>query len=155
MHLHVEKILNSTEYISNLILKNSRKRFHTISTKAVDSTEEIIGCQLPKQCPTRWNSIFDCLRVLLNINEKQLNDLCVKLLIPQLDDEDYLIFSEYVSIMQPISIYLDLLQGETNCFLGIVLPSILKIRSILESLELSYQLISYPPSRWNFHKAGL
>jgi hypothetical protein len=81
------------------------------STKASDLTEVTIGRQLPKPCTTRWNSPFDCLRILLNINKQLLNDLCTKLFIPQLDDEDYEIFLEYVSIMKPISIYLDLLQG--------------------------------------------
>jgi hypothetical protein len=92
--------------------------------------------QLPKPCTTQWNYFFDCLRILLNINKKLLNDLCIKLLIPQLDDEDYEILFEYVSIMKPISIYLDLLQGETNCFLGFVLPCIMEIKTELEAMEL-------------------
>jgi hypothetical protein len=53
-----------------------------------------------------------------------------------LDDEDYEILFEYVSIMKPISIYLDLLQGETNCFLGFVLPCIMEIKTELEAMEL-------------------
>ncbi len=57
-------------------------------------------------------------------------------LIPQLDDEDYEILLEYVSIMKPISIYLDWLQGETNCFLGFVLPCIMEIKTELEAMEL-------------------
>jgi hypothetical protein len=84
------------------------------STKASDFTEATIDRQLPKPCTTRWNSSFDCLRILFNINNKQLNDLGVKLLIPQLDDEDYAILLEYVNIVRPVSIYLYLLQGETN-----------------------------------------
>ena len=92
--------------------------------------------QLPKPCTTQWNYSFDCLRILLNINKKLLNDLCIKLLILQLDDEDYEILFEYVSIMKPISIYLDLLQGETNCFLGFVLPCIMEIKTELEAMEL-------------------
>ncbi len=92
--------------------------------------------QLPKPCTTQWNYSFDCLRILLNINKKLLNDLCIKLFIPQLDDEDYEILFEYVSIMKPISIYLDLLQGETNCFLGFVLSCIMEIKTELEAMEL-------------------
>ena len=142
----IENILNSTEYISSSIQRDFKKAFSkatnimksaSASTKASDLTEATIGRQLPKPCTTRWNSSFDCLRILLNINKKLLNDLCIKLLIPQLDDEDYEILLEYVSIMKPISIYLDLLQGETNCFLGFVLPSIMKIKTELEAMELT------------------
>lgn len=43
---------------------------------------------------------------------------------------------ECVSVMQPISIYLDLLQGEDCGFLGHVLSTLTKIRENLEGLLL-------------------
>ncbi|KAI9565224.1 hypothetical protein GHT06_009006 [Daphnia sinensis] len=61
------------------------------------------GRQLPSPCATRWNSFFDCLR---------------KLQVSPIEPDERNLLREYLTIMTPIAIYLDVLQGETNCYLG-------------------------------------
>lgn len=74
--------------------------------------------------------------MVLNLDRKLLISLCEKLAIPTISEEDVDYLFEYVQVMQPISTYLDLLQGEENCFLGLVLPTITKIKAQLEALVL-------------------
>ncbi|KZS18188.1 Uncharacterized protein APZ42_015711 [Daphnia magna] len=75
------------------------------------------------------------------LGTKVLFSLCEQLGIPSVSEEDLEYLFEYVAIMQPISVYLDLLQGEDNCFLGHVLPTIKKIRVKLEGLVLEKGLL--------------
>ena len=81
----------------------------------------------------RWNSLFDSLRVALNIEHRDMNDLCSKLTVDPILEEDRKILLEYLALMCPIAIYLDALQGDQNCYLGLVLPTINKIRKALQS----------------------
>ena len=50
-----------------------------------------------------------------------------------LDERNFL--AEYVAIMSSIATYLDILQGEENCFLGLILPPITMLGKVLTSLS--------------------
>ncbi len=91
---------------------------------------------MPTPNATRWNSTFDSLRVVLNIDEKKLTLLFENLMLISISKEDRQFLTEYVAITEPIAIYLDALQGEKNCFLGNVLPTIVKLKKMLNSLHL-------------------
>jgi len=54
---------------------------------------------------------------------------------PTSDQFAYL--KEYLSIMQPVSSYLDVMQGEAHSYLGSVLPILVKLRTKLRSLSLT------------------
>lgn len=96
----------------------------------------ITGRQLPTPCATRWNSFFDSLRVLLSVDPIKLRKLCEKLQVPPIEQDEHNLLREYLSLMAPIAIYLDVLQGEKNCFLGLVLPTIMMLKSKLSELVL-------------------
>ena len=75
--------------------------------------------------------------MVINLKPELIHSLCRKLGLSPIERGDSEILQEYMKIMEPISIYLDLLQGETNCFLGHNLPSLTKIKFILENLSLN------------------
>ncbi|KZR97077.1 Uncharacterized protein APZ42_008252, partial [Daphnia magna] len=66
----------------------------------------------------------------------KLRTLCEKLQVSPIEQDERNLLREYLAIMTPIAIYLDVLQGETNCFLGLVLPSLMMLRSKLTELVL-------------------
>ena len=79
---------------------------------------------------------MDSLKVLLFIDPIKLRTLCEKLQVSPIEQNERNLLKEYLAIMTPIAIYLDVLQGETNCFLGLVLPSIMMLKSKLTDLVL-------------------
>lgn len=92
------------------------------------------GRQLPTPCQTRWNSYFDSLNVLLSINVLKFRTFCEKMQVSPIDLDERNFLKEYVAVMEPIATYLDLLQGEVNCFLGLVLPSITMLNKLLNAV---------------------
>ena len=74
--------------------------------------------------------------MVLNANQEKVHSLCRKFELSPIERGDYEILQKYMKIMDPISIYLDLLQGVINCYLGMVLPSLAKIKFISENLSL-------------------
>ena len=94
-----------------------------------------IGIALPTPCPTRWNSLFDSLVAFLK-NFKSLeivNKLFSSLTLPLLTKEDLELLTEYMEVMKPLAVVLDILQGDKGVFLGIglVLPLITRLKDLM------------------------
>lgn len=66
---------------------------------------------------------------------KNLKSVCEALKVTPLNSTDYQFIPEYVEVMKPIAIGLDLLQGEHCVSSGNFLPSIVVIRNSLNSLK--------------------
>ena len=79
---------------------------------------------------------MDSLKVLLFIDPIKLRTLCEKLQVSPIEQNERNLLKEYLAIMTPIAIYLVVLQGETKFFLGLVLPSIMMLKSKLPELVL-------------------
>jgi hypothetical protein len=52
-----------------------------------------------------------------------------------LDVIDRILLNEFLLVMKPIAVYLDILQGENNNFLGCVLPCVLKIKQEIKTIS--------------------
>ena len=92
------------------------------------------GCQLKTPGETRWNSKFDAVEDILSKDPAQLDELMTSLKLEILDDEDRQLLNEFLVVMKPLAVYLDILQGEKNNFLGCVLPCILKIKEEIQKI---------------------
>lgn len=103
------------------------------STKASDVVENICKYKIIIPCPTRWNSFYDSITRILNIKE-YLPQICDTLQKPKLKSSELEFLEEYRRVMEPLAKGLDLLQGEENCFLGFILPTLIQIKETLNSL---------------------
>ncbi|KAI9550878.1 hypothetical protein GHT06_000219 [Daphnia sinensis] len=88
---------------------------------------------LPKHI--RWNSLFDSLVAFLQ-NFKSLevvNKLFSSLTHPLLTKEDIELLNEYMEVMKPLAVVLDILQGDKGVFLGVGLglPLITRLKDLL------------------------
>lgn len=101
------------------------------SVNASDDVFDILGRYLPRPVVTRWNSLFDSVLMFIRQDQSKIRELLSKLKIPEVTDDDYLFLTEFLQIMYPISSALDILQGETHCYLGSVLPLLVKVKSSL------------------------
>ena len=112
------------------------------SSKAADTVKEICsGKMIICPCPTRWNSKFDAVSRLLELNDK-LSAICDALNIPRLKPVELDFLTEYHLVMQPVAAALDSLQGDSDCFYGMLLPKLVQLRNKLKSLETGSE--SYP-----------
>lgn len=76
---------------------------------------------MPSLVPSRWNSEYDSQIVVASQDLTKLNKLLVKLGIRVISSIEWVVLKGYLSVMKPLSIAIDVLQGEENCYMGKVL----------------------------------
>lgn len=139
---HTLNLLATTDAANALKLDQSYKRIHnqamakcsalwnltSRSTKAADTAFDTLGFRFLVPTVVRWNSHYNAVRQVLKADGK-LNALCTALKLPVFLPNDVSFLKEYVSLMGPVSTALNILQGEMNCHLGYVLPSVTVLRA--------------------------
>uniref|UniRef100_A0A3Q4MC22 BED-type domain-containing protein n=1 Tax=Neolamprologus brichardi TaxID=32507 RepID=A0A3Q4MC22_NEOBR len=73
---------------------------------------------------TQWNSFHDALSRITDIPLADLNTVCTQFGIKCFTDREYLFLKEYCIVLKPLTVALDTLQGEENCYFGILLPTL-------------------------------
>ncbi len=84
---------------------------------------------------TRWNSTFDAMqRVqrMLEESPESFNDLLSLLNLPPLSQQEKAFIKEYCQVMKPLAQALDILQGERDIYMGILLPTITLLQKKLQ-----------------------
>lgn len=94
----------------------------------------VISANLKTPCVTRWNSLYDAVRQLLE-HKSSLSELCYRLGIPSFESSEIEYLEEYVKVMKPIADAIDYLQGEKTMFFGYFLPALLSIKVKMRRLE--------------------
>ena len=84
------------------------------STKATD----IVGHRFSVPCVTRWNSSCDSVKKLISVDDKKLSEVSKAIGVPPA------FLREYLMVMAPVAAALNILQGEQQCALGYILPTI-------------------------------
>ncbi|KAL5232990.1 hypothetical protein ACI65C_000400 [Semiaphis heraclei] len=104
--------------------------------KSAEIIQNILGHTLSRPGETRWNSLYDALRQILNI-KKNISNLNNALNINKkncLREQDFDYIEEHLLCTAPMAEALDIMQGETNTYYGIVLPCLLALRRKIETL---------------------
>lgn len=108
------------------------------STKASDISSDICGSKFVVPVLTRWNSTYDAVKKIIKEKSK-INEVLEKLNLQKFKIADIIFLEEYLKVLEPIAVALDNLQGENNCYLGMVLPSLYTIKLKLNAIShLSY-----------------
>jgi hypothetical protein len=116
------------------------------SSKAADAVQGVcssIGKNFLIPCVTRWNSKYDAIRRVLELKEK-LADVCTALDLPKFKQIEIDFLAEYCHVMQPVAMTLDVLQGQNDCFYGMVLPKLVQLRNSLTQI-MNGTLVSCEP----------
>ncbi|RVE43346.1 hypothetical protein evm_011986 [Chilo suppressalis] len=104
------------------------------SSVAADLIHHKLGKYLKTPNDTRWNSTYDSLLCIANIftdRDASINFgiICDELKISRFNKNDTDFLLEYLDIMKPIAIALDLLQGEKQMYMGMLLPTLKEIKN--------------------------
>ena len=101
------------------------------------------GRHLPTPNETHWNAAFDCLEVFMFQDLESLNKALIVCGIRALIPTEVSFLKEYLIVMKPVSITLDCFQAEKNCYLGMVLPAIVKLKRRLNELTELHSFSEY------------
>lgn len=105
------------------------------SSLAADAVIDLYGLGLKKPNQTRWNSVFMAVERLVRLinehGEDSFHTLCSKLDLPKLSGLELTFLMEYIAVMKPLAQALNILQSESNMFMGYLLPTICILRQKL------------------------
>nr|XP_055057217.1 uncharacterized protein LOC129441571 [Misgurnus anguillicaudatus] len=124
----VEKWLKANE--SKIIYRSAVSKCSAMWTKANRSSvaselvENFFKKKLIVPTSTRWNSFHDALSRITDIPVAELNTVCTQFGIKCFTDREYLFLKEYCIVLKPLTVALDILQGEENCYFGTLLPTL-------------------------------
>ena len=106
---------------------------------AAEDVYAAVKCALIVPNTTRWNSFYDAVNKVADIvkkySERTLNELCTSLEIVQFRPSDVTFIQEYCKVMQPVAQALDILQTETKCFMGVLLPTVVSLKKQLHKIR--------------------
>ncbi|KAL0161538.1 hypothetical protein M9458_045263, partial [Cirrhinus mrigala] len=81
-----------------------------------------------------WNSFYDALARMCEIPVAELNTISSKFGMTAITEREHQFIREYCTVMKPLTVALDILQGEDNCFHSTLLPTVETL--IFKTLEL-------------------
>ncbi|XP_065126262.1 uncharacterized protein [Paramisgurnus dabryanus] len=111
------------------------------SALATETVDELVSKKLLVPCTTRWNSFYDALARICEISMVDLNTISSKLGLAAITEREHQFLKEYCTAMKPLTVALDILQGEDNCFYGTLLPTIETLMLKTEALKSDLQIL--------------
>ena len=97
-----------------------------------DTIKDVLGRFLITPGTTRWNGKFDAMSLLVEItrgDREKMATVMDKLGLNRFSSAELTCMEEYVTVMRHVAKALDILQGEKNCHIGILLPVIAQVQS--------------------------
>ena len=77
--------------------------------------------------PTHWNSYHDAVTRVVENPSETLNELCTSIGLQTFTERELAFLKEYCAVLGPLSVGLDILQGEDRCYYGTLLPTLTTI----------------------------
>ena len=106
------------------------------SSKADDAVKEVYAKKLIRPVVTRQNSKYDSVKRLMDCHKNgKRADVCDALQEPRLTSHYVEILEEYMQVMEPLAVVLDILQGEEKCFFGTIHTTIKSLERKLKKLK--------------------
>ena len=88
-------------------------------------------CSLQVPTVTRWNSFYEAVSKIIK-DDTKINKVCQALELPVIPPTEVQFLKDYSSVVKPVATAIDILQGDKNCYLGCVLPT---IKSLMANVQ--------------------
>ena len=109
------------------------------SPQASEIVQRMAGMAVVVPIEVRWNSYYNAMdKIRLIINKMSVDNykiLCAELEIEALRNNEILFLREYCEVMKPVANALDIVQGEFQSYIGILLPMIILLKQKLLDLQ--------------------
>ena len=125
---HVSRIHNSVMSKCSAFWNSSRR------PKSSEIIQENLGNSVKTPCATRWNSLYDSIEQLME-NKHNLNEIFKKLNISPLKENETTFLEDYLTVLKPVAMALDRLQGQNTCMYGELAPTLLAIKGKLNAIQ--------------------
>lgn len=89
---------------------------------------------------TRWNSFYEAVSKIVK-DDIKINKVCQALQLPVIPPAELQFLKDYCAVVKPVSTAIDILQGDKNCYLGCVLPT---IKSLITNVENTPTSVAMP-----------
>ncbi|XP_056455762.1 uncharacterized protein LOC130389804 isoform X2 [Gadus chalcogrammus] len=96
-------------------------------------------------CAWRWNSFHDAVARVCEFPLAELNTISYNFGLKAITDREYQFLREYCTVLKPLTVALDILQGEDNCFYGTLLPTLETLISKTLDLKSGLQILGDLP----------
>lgn len=113
---------------------------------AAEVLEDIANMRCIVPSVTRWSSEYRAIEKIVSLTEAQLIEVCDRVSVAKLHPQETAFLKEYTAVLKPLAYAIDLLQGEKNCFLGFIIPTIIglkaKLTEKISQVQFSANIIS-------------
>ena len=103
------------------------------SPKLNDAVDSIIGKTFIQPTCTRWCSEYYAVQRILDIGLDKVVECQTAMQLSKMTEADMKFLASYVSIMKPVADTMKLLEGENDCYLGCVIPTIMGVTKKIQS----------------------
>lgn len=94
------------------------------STKNADIVEDEVGLTFLNPTCTRWSASYAAVQRIVEVGIDKVNLCQHRIGLAELSEDDMAFLAAYATVMQPIMIAMEVFQGERDCFIGHVIPTI-------------------------------
>ncbi len=91
---------------------------------AAEVVSDVVTKKLLVPCTTRRNSFCDAVARIVEIPMTDLSAISDRLQLKSISDRELHFLKEYCATMKPLTVALDILQGDENCYFGTLLPTL-------------------------------
>lgn len=91
---------------------------------------------------SRWNVEYEAVEELMSLSDAHLGELCDQNNVARLLSNEISFLKEYVNVLRPLSISINLFQGEEKCFFGLAIPTLLTLKQRLREKKTSTSIFS-------------
>ncbi|XP_017465562.1 PREDICTED: uncharacterized protein LOC108358634 [Rhagoletis zephyria] len=103
--------------------------------KTAEIIQSVLGHTLSKPGVTRWNSLYDAMKQIYSVKDKNIHLHRALCLTNYISDGEYEYINEYITCSSQIAEALDILQGDAATCYGLLIPCLMDLRKKLQKLE--------------------
>ena len=105
------------------------------SVKHADAVEDIIGMTFINPTCTRWSSEFNAVNRIVTVGLDKVRECQRAIGLAVTTEADMAFLKGFVQVMKPISVAMELLQGEKDVYIGHVIPTIIGLQCKLSNMN--------------------
>jgi len=104
------------------------------SVKHADVVEDVVGITFLNPTCTRWSSEFAAVSRIVTVGSEKVRECQQKIGLAPMTEANMSFLTGFVQVMKPIAVAMEFLQGEKECFVGHVVPTITGIEKKLRGM---------------------